>query len=69
MTLSIDQGPFFMAVDGQVESALPLFDFSLQGNIKEISAYVEPDSGHYHLLLKDWGGGEYPRIQPRIYSF
>lgn len=67
VTLSIDQGPFFMTVDGQVESALPLFDVSLEGNIKEISAYVEPDSGHYYLLLKDWGGGEHPRIQPRIY--
>jgi hypothetical protein len=67
VTLSLDQGPFLMTVEGEVESALPLFGFISQGNIKEISAYVKPDSGHYHLLLRDWGGGEHPRIQPRIY--
>lgn len=38
VTLSLDQGPFFMTVDGEVESVLPLFNVGLQGNIKEISA-------------------------------
>lgn len=66
VTLSLDQGPFFMTVTGEVEPALPLFGDLPEGNIKQLFVYVEPDSGHYHLLLKEWSG-EQPPAQPRIY--
>ncbi len=67
ITTSIDQGPFFMTVSGKIEPVLPLFGDVSEGNNKELSVYVEPNTGDYHLLLTDWGGGEHPRLQPRIY--
>lgn len=67
VTLSLDQGPFFMTVAGEVEPALPLFGNLPAGNVKELYVYTEPDTGHYHLLLTDWGSSGQPRMQPRVY--
>jgi hypothetical protein len=68
ITVSYDQGPFFMTVDGQVRPLLPLFGLNyVRGqNLPYAEVYVEAASGYYHLLLSDMGG-QGARLQPQIY--
>ncbi|MBX3058946.1 MAG: hypothetical protein KF770_20970 [Anaerolineae bacterium] len=68
MTVSYDQGPFLMTVDGQVRPLLPLFglDYVRGQNLPRADVFVEAASKHYHILLSDMGGNG-PRLQPQIY--
>jgi len=59
ITVSLDQGPFFLTVDGAVRPVLPLFglEFVRDRYTTPAYLYVEPGAGHYHILLTDVGSG------------
>lgn len=55
ITLSRDQGPFFLTVAGAVESVLPLFGLRLEdGVIVQVNVALDAENGVYHLLLTDY---------------
>ncbi|MCB9418955.1 MAG: hypothetical protein H6667_04085 [Ardenticatenaceae bacterium] len=68
ITFSLDKGPFFMTVDGEVRPLLPFFGLEFTGEpfLPYADVYVEPDSGHYHILLTDWGWSE-EKMPPQVY--
>lgn len=68
ITFSLDQGPFFMTVDGEVRPLLFLFGLEFLGEpfLPYADVYVEPDNGRYHILLTDWGWSE-EKISPQVY--
>lgn len=57
VTLSLDQGPFFMNVAGEVRPLLPLFGLEfVRDQVNAIAeTYVDPASNSYHILLTDFG--------------
>lgn len=57
VTLSLDQGPFFMNVEGEVRPLLPLFGLEfVRDQVNGLAdTYVNPTSGSYHILLTDFG--------------
>ncbi len=68
ITFSLDQGPFFMTVDGEVRPLLSLFGLQFEGEpfLPYADVYMEPDSSHYHILLTDWGWSE-EKLPPQVY--
>ena len=68
ITFSLDQGPFFMTVAGEVRPLLALFDLEFEGepHLPYADVYVEPETGQYHILLEDWGWSE-EKIPPQVY--
>lgn len=55
ITVSRDQGPFFLTIDGEVESVLPLFGRELEtGVMAEVDVAVDYENNTYHLLLSDF---------------
>jgi hypothetical protein len=68
ITFSLDQGPFFMTVAGEVRPLLFLFGLEFLGEpfLPYADVYVEPGSSRYHILLIDWGWGE-EKIPPQVY--
>jgi hypothetical protein len=68
ISVSYDQGPFFLDIQGQARPLLPLFGVSyVRGqNLPRADVYVEAANGNYHILLSDMGG-DGPHLQPQIY--
>lgn len=68
ITLSLDQGPFFMTVAGEVRPLLPLFglEFERDRMMLRADVYVQPESGNYHILLVDMGWSS-EQIGARLY--
>ena len=63
VTVTLDQGPFFMTVAGEVRPLLPLF--AAEGrDIPYAQVYIEPDTSQYHILLTDFGAASAP---PQVY--
>lgn len=68
ITFSLDQGPFFMTVEGEVRPLLSLFglEFEREPHLPHADVYVDPNNGQYHILLTDWGWSE-EKISPQVY--
>ncbi len=67
VTLSLDQGPFFMNVEGEIRPLLPLFGLEfVRDQVNAVAdTYVDPASGAYHILTDfGWFGSSYP---PQVY--
>jgi hypothetical protein len=59
ITVTLDQGPFFMTVAGEIRPLLPLFPIA-QRYHPRADIYIEPNSPVYHILLTDFGSAQPP---------
>ena len=57
VTLSLDQGPFFMTINGEVRPLLPLFDetFEPENYWPPVDVYAEVENGRYAILRGNEG--------------
>jgi hypothetical protein len=67
VTLSLDQGPFFMNINGEVRPLLPLFNqtFDPDNYWPPVDVYAEIENGRYAILL----GNELQESEAKLYTF
>ena len=67
VTLSLDQGPFFMDINGEVRPLLPLFDdiFEPENYWPPVDVYAEVENGRYAILY----GYEGEHSAAKLYTF
>ena len=67
VTLSLDQGPFFMNINGDVRPVLPLFDetFEPENYWPPVDVAAEVENGRYAILR----GNEGRESQAKLYTF
>ncbi len=68
VTLSLDQGPFFMTVNGEVRPLLPLFDetFAPENYWSPVDVVAEVENGRYAILRSNEGRDD---SAAKLYTF
>jgi hypothetical protein len=67
--ISQDQGPFILTIAGEVRPILPLFNLEFEPGQTEVWAngFVDPETGHYHILLEGATEGGSIRLPSQVY--